>query len=95
MTLAWGLSVSACLEVQGREGRDSILHLFVFDTIHGAVETGVSRFLGLDGIAAYAQDDTDVGAVDECGSTTSADEWKRLPRHRDEAYSHTHVDHSL
>ena len=73
----------------------SFLHLFVLDPIHGTVETGVGWFLGLDGIAAYAQNDADVYTVDEGGSTASADEWKRLTCDRDEAYGHTHVDHGL
>lgn len=74
---------------------DLFFGLFVLHTVHWAVETCVSWFLGLDGISAYAQYDADIYAVDEGGSTTSADEWKWLAGDRDKANGHAHVDHGL
>ena len=69
--------------------------LLVLDVAHGAVELCVDGVFDLLGVAAHAQYHADVEAVDECGGTTTADEWQWLPCDGEEAYGYCHVDHGL
>lgn len=47
------------------------------------------------GRTAHAQDDTQVGAIDNGGRTAFADERQRLPGYGKDTHGHSHVDEGL